>query len=89
VPVRTCIGCRTKRPQPVLVRVVRTPDGALVVGRSLPGRGAWLCAATASECAGQAARRRAFGRALRADVTPEAVESLRTLLANRASMEGR
>jgi predicted RNA-binding protein YlxR (DUF448 family) len=71
------------------VRVVRTPDGALVVGRSLPGRGAWLCAATASECAALAARRRAFGRALRADVTPEAVESLRTLLANRASMEGR
>jgi predicted RNA-binding protein YlxR (DUF448 family) len=86
--MRTCIGCRTTRPQPELVRVVRTADGQLAVGRTLPGRGAWLCAATVQECAEQAARRRAFGRAIRADVTPQAVESLRTLLANRASMEG-
>jgi len=68
--------------------VARTPDGALAVGRTLPGRGVWLCAATATECAALAARRRAFGRGLRAEVTADAMESLRTLLANRASMEG-
>ena len=39
--------------------------GALVVGPG-PGRGAWLC--EDSDCFRQAERRRAFGRALRADV---------------------
>ena len=30
-----------------------------------PGRGAWLCAATRSECGALAQRRKAFGKALR------------------------
>jgi len=58
-----------------LVRVVAGPDGALRLGRGLAGRGAWLCAASIS-CAEQAARRKAYGRALRAPVTPEAVDRL-------------
>jgi uncharacterized protein len=56
--------------------VVRRPDGSLVVGRALPGRGAWLCAGSAS-CLDLARRRRAFGRALRAPVEPSAEAELR------------
>jgi len=59
-----------------LVRVVRGLDGELRRGVGLPGRGAWLCAATPS-CVDQAARREAFGRALRAPVAPEVVDRLR------------
>ena len=39
-----------------------------------PGRGAWLCADAA--CLDAAVKRRAFGRALRADVNRDAVARL-------------
>jgi predicted RNA-binding protein YlxR (DUF448 family) len=70
-----------------LVRVVRLDDGTLVEGRTSPGRGAWLCAGSPS-CLDQAVRRKAFGRALRGEVTAAAVEGLRADLVNRARMEG-
>ena len=62
------------------MRVVRTPDGGLRAGRSLDGRGAWLCAATALACLELATRRRAWARALRGEVTPRAVAELRSML---------
>ena len=49
-----------------MVRVVRTPAGSLAVGRTLPGRGAWLH--RSEECIDEAVRRGAFSRALRASV---------------------
>jgi len=59
--------------------VVAAADGGLATGRSLPGRGAWLCAGSA-RCAEVAARRGAFGRALRRPVDPAAVAALVAVL---------
>ncbi|GAB3696803.1 YlxR family protein [Mariniluteicoccus flavus] len=63
-PIRTCVGCRSARPQAELVRV------AVVAGvvdldpdRTAAGRGAWLH--PDPDCVALAVRRRAFGRALR------------------------
>jgi hypothetical protein len=46
VPQRTCVGCGQERPKRELVRVVRTPDGHVVVDPTgkKSGRGAYLCA---------------------------------------------
>ena len=45
-PVRACAACRTRRPQNELLRVARSPEGAIVfdgrAGRSA-GRGAYVC----------------------------------------------
>ena len=71
-PVRTCVGCRRRGPQDELIRVVRRPDGTVQAGRTLPGRGAWLCAGSPA-CLQRAARRGALARALRAPVSAEAV----------------
>ncbi len=73
-PRRTCVGCRRTAHPDDLVRVVRTPDGGLVVGRAQPGRGAWLCRDPA--CLAEAGRRRAFARALRGGVHADAVTGL-------------
>ena len=65
-PVRTCVGCRERVPKQELLRVV-AGSGALVpdpAGRA-PGRGAHLH--PTPECLALALRRKAFGRALRAD----------------------
>ena len=49
VPQRTCVACRGVGDKGRLVRLVKQPDGDVVVdevGR-LPGRGAYLCRRTA------------------------------------------
>ena len=75
-PERTCIGCRRTAGPAELVRVARRPDGSIGVGRSEPGRGAWLCAGSAA-CFETAVRRRAFARALRGEVASDVLDQLR------------
>ena len=67
------------------MRFVRLADGTLAEGRTLPGRGAWLCR-NSPPCVDMAVRRRAFGRALRGEIRPEAVAALRESTADRARM---
>ena len=45
IPQRTCIVCRTVRPKRELARVVRTPEGAVILDETGKhnGRGAYLC----------------------------------------------
>ena len=44
-PERKCVGCGERREKRELVRIVRTPDGKVVLDRTgkLSGRGAYLC----------------------------------------------
>lgn len=46
VPLRTCIVCHETKPKRELLRVVRTPDGHVVMDATgkKSGRGAYLCA---------------------------------------------
>jgi predicted RNA-binding protein YlxR (DUF448 family) len=46
VPLRTCIACHETKPKRELLRVVRTPDGHVVMDATgkKSGRGAYLCA---------------------------------------------
>jgi predicted RNA-binding protein YlxR (DUF448 family) len=78
-PERTCIGCRRKSGPAGLVRIARRSDGSLAVGRGEPGRGAWLCAGSPA-CFDAAVRRRAFGRALRAEAPAHELAWLRERL---------
>lgn len=45
IPMRQCLGCNTHRPKKEMIRVVRLPDGSVVldlVGK-VSGRGAYIC----------------------------------------------
>ncbi len=45
IPQRTCIGCRQVKPKREMVRIVRTPEGEIVIDKrgKLNGRGAYIC----------------------------------------------
>ncbi len=76
IPVRTCVACRTERPQRDLVRIVRTPAGDVVMdltGR-IAGRGAYLCAD--GTCWQTALKRSALQRALSTPIPAELQERL-------------
>ena len=49
IPVRRCVGCGEHFPKSELVRVLRTPDGEVVLDLTgkKSGRGAYICKAAA------------------------------------------
>ena len=77
VPQRTCIACRTSRPKRELVRIVRTPEGEVVVDErgKRNGRGAYLCAQQV--CWEGALKRHRLEAALRISLDAPTVSELR------------
>ncbi|WP_152362457.1 YlxR family protein [Microlunatus speluncae] len=77
-PVRTCVGCRRRADKSTLIRIVRTgADLELDLRQRSPGRGAYLHRELG--CLDQAIKKRALGRALRADgIGPDQQAALRT-----------
>lgn len=71
VPQRTCVACRQTDAKRQLVRLVRTPDGHVVIDPTgkRAGRGAYLCAT--ADCWTTALRRGTLTRALKIDAIPE------------------
>jgi len=84
-PARTCVACRTRRDKAALLRIVRRPDGEVVLDESgrLDGRGAYVCAEDG--CRAAAIRRSALQRALRTPLPAE----LRARLEHGAVAVGR
>lgn len=70
MPVRTCIGCRTKGEADAFFRMVAGPGGGVAaeLGNRLPGRGAHCCFKSA--CLEAALKPKNLARALRAGVRP-------------------
>ena len=76
VPVRQCVACRTHREKTALIRVVRSPEGAVnldSVGKK-PGRGAYLC--RQPECLKKARKIRALERAFGVNLPDEVFDAL-------------
>lgn len=63
--MRTCLGCRSKRPKDQLVRLVIGAHGELELDEAqrLPGRGAYVC--PLADCLEKAAKGRRLAKALR------------------------
>ena len=72
IPERKCMGCNEKRPKKELVRVVRTPEGEVVldtVGKK-SGRGAYICKSVS--CFEKAHKTKRLERVLEVEI-PESV----------------
>ncbi|MEW6723695.1 MAG: YlxR family protein [Bacillota bacterium] len=78
VPLRRCVACGQVRPKKELVRVVRTPEGQVMVDGSrsgkLPGRGAYLCPELS--CLERAIDSRALERSLECEISSQARAAL-------------
>ena len=63
-PQRQCMGCRERKDKRDLIRVVRTPEGAVCLDFSgkLNGRGAYLC--PKADCLKKAQKSKALERSL-------------------------
>ena len=75
-PQRTCLGCRTSKDKNELIRIVRSPEGAVAfdpTGKA-NGRGAYICPDSA--CFAKAVRSRALARALKAEIPEDVISRL-------------
>jgi predicted RNA-binding protein YlxR (DUF448 family) len=75
-PQRTCIACRQVKDKRDLIRVVRTPEGDILLDPSgkANGRGVYLCKET--RCWEKGATKERLSQALKIPVTLEQVEKL-------------
>ena len=76
IPQRMCGGCREKRDKKDLLRVVRTPEGQLVLDATgkKSGRGAYVC--RNPECLRKARKYRALERAFETAIPAEVYDAL-------------
>lgn len=77
-PTRTCVACRTERQKREFVRIVRTPEGAVLFDESgrANGRGAYLCAD--ASCWQIALKKQSIERALGTSLPADIRERLAT-----------
>lgn len=70
-PQRTCVACRSTGDKRGLLRVVRTPDGAVAVDPTgkRAGRGAYLC--NKAECWRNAIKKGRLDAALKVTLSPD------------------
>ena len=76
IPMRQCLGCREHKPKKALIRVVRSPEGAISLdfrGKQ-SGRGAYVCPDPA--CLKKAIKARALERALETAIPDEVYAQL-------------
>lgn len=76
IPMRMCLGCQQMKPKKELLRVVRTPEGAVELDPTgkRNGRGAYLCPDL--NCFRVAVKERRFRKAFGVDVDPEVFANL-------------
>ena len=76
IPQRQCVGCREMKDKKALLRVVRSPEGAVSLdftGKK-PGRGAYVC--PDPECLKKARKSRALERAFETVIPPEVYDAM-------------
>jgi len=78
-----CVGCQESRSKKELIRIVRTPEGEVVIDPTgkRSGRGAYICHDTV--CLEKALKGARLEKALKHPISPEIVEQLRAGLAPR------
>ena len=82
IPQRQCVGCRTMKDKKALIRVVKTPEGEIVLDTTgkKSGRGAYLCPDI--ECMKKARKSRALERAFSQQIPAEVYDALEEQMEN-------
>ena len=77
IPQRQCIGCGEMKDKKSLLRVIKTPEGAILLDTTgkKNGRGAYVCAS--GECLKKAMKSKGLERSLKCAVPTEVYEAIK------------
>ena len=76
IPMRQCLGCNEHKPKAELIRVVRSPEGAVsldLTGKK-SGRGAYICRDV--KCLKKARKSGRIAHNLACEISPEVYDSM-------------
>lgn len=77
IPQRMCVGCQVMKNKKELTRIVRTPDGEILLDSTgkKSGRGAYIC--TDENCLTKAVKEKRLEKALKCPIPAEVYEQLK------------
>ncbi|WP_245867899.1 hypothetical protein SPSIL_023510 [Sporomusa silvacetica DSM 10669] len=77
IPFRMCVGCQDMKSKKELLRVVRTPEGEIVLDPTgkKAGRGAYMC--RSEQCLTKAFKEKRLEKALKHPIGEEVYDALR------------
>ena len=77
IPQRMCLGCQTRKDKRDLVRIVRTPEGEVLIDKTgkKNGRGAYICPEIS--CLEAVIRSKRLEKSLEIEIGDEIYERLR------------
>lgn len=76
IPVRQCLGCNEHKPKAELIRVVRSPEGEVLLDLTgkKSGRGAYICRDV--KCLKKARKSGRIAHNLECEISPEVYDSM-------------
>ena len=76
IPLRKCTGCGEQKPKKELVRVVKTPDGEILLDLTgkASGRGAYIC--NNAECLNKARKSKRIDRTFEMTIPDEVYKQM-------------
>lgn len=77
IPQRMCIGCQTMFNKKELLRIVRTPEGEILLDNTgkKSGRGAYICSSL--DCFNKIIKTKKLAKALKTSIPDEVYENLK------------
>ncbi len=81
IPMRQCLGCNVHKPKNELVRVVRLPDGGVMLDTKgkISGRGAYIC--HSPSCLKKAVKSKRIEHILECEIPDEVYEAMKKKIA--------
>ena len=82
IPMRRCTGCGEQKPKKELVRVVKTPDGEILLDLTgkASGRGAYIC--NNAECLKKARKSKRIDRTFEMTIPDEVYKQMEEEISN-------
>lgn len=76
IPMRRCTGCGEQKPKKELVRIVKTPDGEILLDLTgkMSGRGAYIC--NNAECLKKARKSKRIDRTFEMTIPDEVYKQM-------------
>lgn len=77
VPQRMCVGCMEMKPKKELIRLVRTPEGEIILDSTgkKPGRGVYIC--VNKNCLDKALKGNKLEKSFQQPVSEELIQRLK------------
>ena len=83
IPLRTCMGCNSKKPKNELIRIVKNKENLISIDKTgkQEGRGAYIC--DSIECLEKVIKSKKLSKVLETEISEEVYQKLRGVVVGK------